>query len=134
MPPVDPSAPHSSADGPALGARERLLAERVALETRLASLAKDEAALNETLAGREQKTDITSGEPDTASVERGAVRTLRSGLEARLAELELALASVEDGSYGMCQGCGQPIPPERLAAIPGCTECVRCKGGAGRRR
>jgi len=38
--------------------------------------------------------------------------------EAELAEVEAALARIRDGSYGICEASGDPIPAERLRAIP----------------
>jgi RNA polymerase-binding transcription factor DksA len=41
---------------------------------------------------------------------------------------------IKDGSYGICIASGQPIPRERLKAIPWATERVEYKvGGFGRR-
>jgi len=37
-----------------------------------------------------------------------------------------ALKRVEDGTYGICEECGEPIPAERLDAIPYTPYCVRC--------
>lgn len=42
-------------------------------------------------------------------------------------EIDRALAKVEAGTYGLCDGCGQPIAPERLEALPWAAVCVRCK-------
>lgn len=39
-------------------------------------------------------------------------------LETRQEDLEAALRRIEDGTYGICQSCGQPIEPERLEAVP----------------
>ncbi len=41
--------------------------------------------------------------------------------------LEDALTRIEDGSYGMCIGCAQEIPKERLEAVPHTQLCVPCK-------
>lgn len=50
---------------------------------------------------------------------------------ARLAErarkLTIALARLRDGSYGLCDECGKPIPPARLRALPGVATCVPCQ-------
>lgn len=46
---------------------------------------------------------------------------------ALLRELEDALGRVEDGSYGICQGCGSPIAPRRLEAVPWAKCCVGCQ-------
>jgi len=41
--------------------------------------------------------------------------------------LEAALNRIEDGSYGICLGCGKDIPKERLEAVPHTQLCVPCK-------
>ena len=48
----------------------------------------------------------------------------------RLAEIDAALARLDEGSYGVCERCGQPIGVERLAARPAATTCVRCASQA----
>jgi RNA polymerase-binding transcription factor DksA len=45
--------------------------------------------------------------------------------EARLKQIDDALARVAQGSYGICQVCGQPIPDERLEAIPDTPFCLK---------
>lgn len=39
---------------------------------------------------------------------------------------DAALANLAGGTYGRCEVCGNPIPPERLEAVPGVTRCVNC--------
>lgn len=41
---------------------------------------------------------------------------LRRRLERRLAELERINQRIEEGKYGTCESCGEPIPQERLEA------------------
>jgi RNA polymerase-binding transcription factor DksA len=43
-----------------------------------------------------------------------------------ISEVRLALSRIESGQYEKCTRCGQPIPTERLAAIPYATTCIRC--------
>lgn len=43
-----------------------------------------------------------------------------------LAEIDNALKSIEDGTYGICEGNGEQIPQERLEAIPWTRYCVGC--------
>ncbi|HEX5730431.1 TraR/DksA family transcriptional regulator [Microbacterium sp.] len=45
-----------------------------------------------------------------------------------LVELDAALARVVDGTYGLCESCGRPIPLERLQLLPAATLCVPCAG------
>lgn len=40
-------------------------------------------------------------------------------------EILMALRRIEDGSYGMCEGTGEPIPKARLEAYPWARYCVR---------
>jgi RNA polymerase-binding protein DksA len=41
-----------------------------------------------------------------------------------LAEIDAALQRIEDGTYGICEGSGQPIPKARLEAIPWARYCI----------
>ena len=45
----------------------------------------------------------------------------------RLTEVEHALHKFEDGTYGLCDNCGQPIDPARLEALPEASLCLNCK-------
>jgi RNA polymerase-binding protein DksA len=45
----------------------------------------------------------------------------------QLAEVEHALKKFEDGTYGLCDMCGQPIDPARLDALPMAHLCMNCK-------
>ncbi len=42
-------------------------------------------------------------------------------------QIKSALRQIEEGSYGVCIHCGQPIPTPRLEALPFATTCVRCQ-------
>jgi RNA polymerase-binding transcription factor DksA len=44
--------------------------------------------------------------------------------ETRIGEARRALA---DGTYGLCVGCHQPIPPNRLRAVPEAVRCLNCQ-------
>jgi RNA polymerase-binding protein DksA len=48
--------------------------------------------------------------------------------EGRLLEaMDAALKRIDDGTYGLCRSCGQPIGAERLDALPWTTKCIDCK-------
>jgi RNA polymerase-binding transcription factor DksA len=44
----------------------------------------------------------------------------------RAEKLERALDRANQGQYGVCRHCGEPIHPDRLKVLPGTTVCVRC--------
>ncbi|KGN31818.1 DNA-binding protein, partial [Knoellia flava TL1] len=46
---------------------------------------------------------------------------------------EHALERLDDGTYGVCESCGQPIGKLRLQAAPRATLCMRCKTKQERR-
>jgi len=60
-----------------------------------------------------------------SELERG--RAIDQKLNQQLAEIEHALEKIEKGTYGFCDGCGQPIDPERLKALPHTAFCLSCK-------
>ena len=76
------------------------------------------------------ETSIVSQHPaDTAdfTYQRELQQTTQQLLSREKAQVEAALRARQTGTYGVCQECGQPIPPERLAARPEATLCVDCQ-------
>lgn len=73
--------------------------------------------------------DFDFGFADSAqsTAERGKVLALIDRLRGQLLDVERALRKIEDGTYGLCQRCGEPIGLERLEALPYSTLCVSCK-------
>ena len=63
---------------------------------------------------------------DTASFtfERELGTGLEEGAQQKLAQIEHALARLDDGTYGMCERCGKPISVDRLLARPAATLCI----------
>lgn len=66
---------------------------------------------------------------ETASVtlDREIDYTLEENATHVLAEIDAALARIEQGTYGICVTCGRPIAAERLEALPYATQCIECK-------
>ena len=48
-------------------------------------------------------------------------------------QAERALQRIDNGTYGVCESCGQPIGKARLQAFPRATLCVSCKQKEERR-
>jgi len=66
-------------------------------------------------------------EAATQILERNQQFALTERLAGQLAEIERALEKLDNGTYGLCDFCGQPIPPARLEIMPQATLCVICK-------
>jgi DnaK suppressor protein len=73
--------------------------------------------------------DEESGEGDTLSIERERDLTLSHQARQMVEEIDAALAKIGDGTYGICEASGQPIPKERLEAIPWARVRVEYKAG-----
>ncbi|MCQ8129693.1 TraR/DksA family transcriptional regulator [Methylomonas rivi] len=41
-------------------------------------------------------------------------------------KIKQAISRIDDGSYGICLSCGQPIKKERLMALPYANLCIQC--------
>ncbi len=67
----------------------------------------------------------------TIAFERSQVGALVRQAEEHLAAVDAALGRLDDGTYGVCERCGRPIPAERLEVRPTATACVVCATSAG---
>ncbi|HEY6179277.1 MAG TPA: TraR/DksA C4-type zinc finger protein [Kofleriaceae bacterium] len=52
---------------------------------------------------------------------------LRGREKSLLSKLDLALKKIEDGTFGVCEICEEPIGKKRLEARPETTLCIKCK-------
>ena len=66
------------------------------------------------------------GDGTTEAISRLTDIGVGRSLETALARTERALAKLDDGTYGICDACGEPFPPARLAAMPDGVLCVAC--------
>ena len=74
------------------------------------------------------------GDGTTEAISRITDIGVGRSLEATLARTERALAKMDEGTYGVCDACGQPIPRGRLEAMPDSTLCVGCAASERRAR
>jgi DnaK suppressor protein len=73
--------------------------------------------------------DEEGGEGGTANVDREIDLHLSAQARATVVEIDRALDKLDDGTYGLCEHCGTPIPDARLQALPYAALCVACKSG-----
>jgi len=66
-----------------------------------------------------------------ATAERTEVLGVVQTLKAQLGAVAKALVKLDNGTYGFCDNCGQPIPTARLEARPASVLCVDCKNRRG---
>jgi RNA polymerase-binding transcription factor DksA len=80
------------------------------------------------------KPDYGLGEGDPAITRQELDRVLLEQLKERSAGIEHALSAMAEDEYGVCEECGQPIHPDRLAVLPGARSCIRCARARERER
>ncbi|GCD89928.1 TraR/DksA C4-type zinc finger protein [Nocardioides sp. LS1] len=106
-------------------ARDLLDAERRVALRRLAALTGDFEGV--VAASRDSNAD-DEHDPEGATIafERSQVSALVLQVRGHLAEVEAAIQRLEDGTYGTCERCGQPIGKARLEARPAAATCIGC--------
>ncbi|MBA3489949.1 MAG: TraR/DksA C4-type zinc finger protein [Longispora sp.] len=105
---------------------------RIALSERLNELRAEYQEMVTSLTELQRVRLIDSAGDDPADTgtktgEREQEISLIHSMAERVAQLERALERLDEGGYGNCERCGNPIPVERLAAFPSATLCVTCK-------
>lgn len=99
--------------------KDTLLRQQKKVEEEIASLDKDDPVNSLEIA--------ESSEPGTDSWmadTHGRVVAVKGSLQEMLLKIKKALTNLKVGKYGKCEKCGNPIEPERIAAIPTATLCI----------
>lgn len=99
---------------------ERLLAEREQdLQDELAELTKPAGEVGAISFGKRV------GDGTSMAVDRLAAVSAQEHLLAMLDEVRRARRRLADGTYGVCEVCGEPVPEDRLEVRPWAVRCVR---------
>ena len=73
----------------------------------------------------EEASDQHMADVGTVTHDRELDASIQANTERLLAQVERALEKIDQGTYGRCDRCGQPIDEGRLRAIPYATLCMR---------
>ena len=109
---------------------EAKLAElRVALVEQRDNLRKEIVEQGGDADSDDAEIDVERGFADSAhsTAERSRVISVVRALRANLRWVDRALGKMDRGGYGLCERCGNPIPAERLEALPWAILCIACK-------
>jgi len=97
--------------------RAQLEAERSDLLAQLAELGHGDAAAALTY-------DANFADSSQVTAEKGETEALAATLMETLQAVNAALHRMDEGTYGLCERCGNPIAPARLEAMPSATRCI----------
>jgi DnaK suppressor protein len=102
--------------------RELLLDERLRVSHALEYLQEENAGSME-----EEVPETGMADTATVTVDRELDYSLEENSAHVLKEIDAALKRIDDGTFGVCERCGNPIGEERLEAMPYATKCIDCK-------
>ena len=99
--------------------REWLLARGAELQDRLRRIRQD--------LGR-QREPLPTDAPDAAIVVENdeILAAIEKAAYSELDRIELALARLDEGVFGLCETCGAEIEEARVRAVPYATQCLGC--------
>ncbi|MVO99892.1 TraR/DksA C4-type zinc finger protein [Paenibacillus lutrae] len=101
---------------------QRLYSEKNELEHILDNDRKEESIRDST--GELSSYDNHPADIATEAFERGRDQAVDENIQQQLADVKQAIGRFETDTYGKCEVCGEPIPFERLEAIPWASTCV----------
>ena len=101
-------------------ARRRLIAVRGELQqlSEISDESRRPVALDQQSVGRISRMDAMQQQAMNEATERNRQRDLN--------RIDAALSRVDDGEYGYCLECGEPIAPGRLEVYPMAEKCIAC--------
>lgn len=106
--------------------QKRLEDERDRLETMIDEARVEMEEARQTESSSERSPDPGNAEAGSMKFEYEKELSMQQNSIDLLHKVEHALASIEAGSYGTCETCGNDIPVARLDALPYATHCVDC--------
>jgi len=108
-----------------------------ALEDDIARLTEElstaEVELADMLTGGSDGAGNDQADVGSATFERDQEMTIANNAREMLTQSERALQRIADGTYGVCENCGNPIGKNRLTAFPRASLCLPCKQREERR-
>jgi len=105
--------------------RARLEAKRDELRANIAGLTEANPAPTDPIEANEGPNDFEDVAVDFLELQNE--QSIRVNEQALLTEVLQALKRIDDGTYGTCVTCGNPIPEKRLEAIPWAARDVKCE-------
>jgi len=100
--------------------------ERDRLAHEIADLERDSATSLSEASGENNYRDHMADQ-GTATFGKELDMTLEGAARELHASVVAALSRIEDGTYGICTRCGQPVGVDRLVAMPAAKLCIACK-------
>jgi DnaK suppressor protein len=115
------------------GVRGRLVAEQEQLLEQLREIEDATSSSSRGDISGDVSFDEDSVDAGSFTSEREKDLSIAQNVRDLLEKIARALDKIEDGTYGICESCGQPIEAARLKALPHALLCLSCKKAEERR-
>ena len=113
--------------------RKRLMEQREELQNQLTAIEESATGLSQSEMSGEVSYDEDFADAGSFTFEREKEFSIANNVTDLRSKTDRALHRIEEGSYGTCESCGQPIESARLKALPHVTLCLKCKKAEERR-
>lgn len=107
--------------------RQLLITERSKLASEIKSIAQDTSKSPREASGDLSAYTIHMADMAADTYERELSMNIVSSEQEILYQIDDALKRLDDGSFGVCQQCNQPITMSRLKAVPYASLCIACQ-------
>ena len=107
--------------------KKMLLQEKTVLEKQYKDLEEGNLLASQSDFSGEMPFEEEYAASGTTTFERERDLSLSENVKDILKRVSEALDRIENGTFGICEMCGSPIPEERLQALPYANLCITCK-------
>jgi DnaK suppressor protein len=107
--------------------KAQLQQERTDLRRQQEELEEDSFEGSQSDLSGEVGLDEDFADAGTATFDRERDLSIRNNIRDLIEQIDRALTRIDEGTYGTCERCGQPIDAARLKALPHASLCLDCK-------
>ena len=107
--------------------RQLLITERSKVAKEIRSIAQDATKSPREASGDLSAYTVHMADMAADTYERELSMNIASSEQEVLYQIDDALKRLDDGSFGVCQQCSQPISMSRLKAVPYASLCIGCQ-------
>ena len=107
--------------------RQLLITERVKLAEEIKTIAREASTSPRDASGDLSAYTVHMADMAADTYDRELSMNIASSEQELLYQIDDALKRLDDGSYGVCQQCNQPIAMSRLKAVPYASMCIGCQ-------
>ena len=107
--------------------RKQLESERSSLEEQLEELTQGSFDATQSDMTGEVGLDDDFADAGSATFERERDLSIQNNIRDLIDQMTRAIQRIDDGNYGKCERCGNPIEAPRLRALPHALLCMDCK-------